>query len=299
VHRLAEVSVNIIDQCVAQGVPFAREYGGTARQPLVSAARRCRARSTRAARPASSCCSAPTGAVAADRRRHREDVPAHRDARRRRRRRPRARHRHARPRHRRDRVARGRRGGARDRRLRQRVLPVDQREGLQRHGDVARAQARRRLRQPVLHADPPDLHPGQRRLPVEAHADVRVAAQRRPRLGAEEEGDKRKAREIPDGRARLLPRAQVPELRQPRPATSRRARRRRSATTVAASAGRPRRLPRLRRRHQAPGQEHDREKYGNLFDMYEKITARIRTRSRCGSTRPCTTRWAACGSTTT
>ncbi len=29
VHRLAEVSPNIIDQCVAQGVPFAREYGGT------------------------------------------------------------------------------------------------------------------------------------------------------------------------------------------------------------------------------------------------------------------------------
>jgi succinate dehydrogenase / fumarate reductase, flavoprotein subunit len=28
VHRLAEVSVNIIDQCVAQGVPLAREYGG-------------------------------------------------------------------------------------------------------------------------------------------------------------------------------------------------------------------------------------------------------------------------------
>ena len=29
VHRLAEVSNQIIDQCVAQGVPFAREYGGT------------------------------------------------------------------------------------------------------------------------------------------------------------------------------------------------------------------------------------------------------------------------------
>ena len=28
VHRLAEVSSNIIDQCVAQGVPFARDYGG-------------------------------------------------------------------------------------------------------------------------------------------------------------------------------------------------------------------------------------------------------------------------------
>ena len=29
VHRLAEISTHIIDQCVAQGVPFAREYGGT------------------------------------------------------------------------------------------------------------------------------------------------------------------------------------------------------------------------------------------------------------------------------
>jgi len=29
VHRLAEISLKIIDQCVAQGVPFAREYGGT------------------------------------------------------------------------------------------------------------------------------------------------------------------------------------------------------------------------------------------------------------------------------
>src|ERR1700723_2032703 len=29
VYRLAEISVHIIDQCVAQGVPFAREYGGS------------------------------------------------------------------------------------------------------------------------------------------------------------------------------------------------------------------------------------------------------------------------------
>src|SRR5216117_1221984 len=29
VYRLAELSVDIIDHCVAQGVPFAREYGGT------------------------------------------------------------------------------------------------------------------------------------------------------------------------------------------------------------------------------------------------------------------------------
>ena len=35
---------------------------------------------------------------------------------------------------------------------------------------------------------------------------------------------------------------------------------------------RPRRLPRFRRRHQAPGRNSDRERYGNLFDMYERIT---------------------------
>ena len=35
VYRLAQISVNIIDQCVAQGVPFAREYGGTAGESLV------------------------------------------------------------------------------------------------------------------------------------------------------------------------------------------------------------------------------------------------------------------------
>src|ERR1700739_3606842 len=33
VYRLAEVSVSIIDQCVAQGVPFAREYGGAVTHP--------------------------------------------------------------------------------------------------------------------------------------------------------------------------------------------------------------------------------------------------------------------------
>ena len=49
VHRLAEVSVNIIDQCVAQGVPFAP-----------SAARRLAARFTPAARPASNSSLEPT-----------------------------------------------------------------------------------------------------------------------------------------------------------------------------------------------------------------------------------------------
>ena len=81
---------------------------------------------------------------------------------------------------------RRRRGRPGHRRLRPGVLPLHQRQGLQRHGHLPRLQARGRLRQPLLHADPPDLHPGDRRPPVQADAHVRVAAQRRPHLGAEE-----------------------------------------------------------------------------------------------------------------
>ena len=160
-------SVNIIDQCVAQGVPFAREYGGAARQPLLrrrpGLAHVLRARPDRPAAPARRL----PGAGAADRPGQGQDVPAPRDARPGRRRRPGARHRRARPGHRR-RSSRyvGRRGGPGHRRLRQRLLPLDQRQGLQRHRHLARLQEGRRLRQPLLHADPPDLHPGHRRLPV-------------------------------------------------------------------------------------------------------------------------------------
>ncbi|MEZ4291770.1 MAG: FAD-binding protein [Myxococcota bacterium] len=59
VHRLAEVSNQIIDQCVAQGVPFARNTAASS-TTAPSAAPRSRAPSTPGARPASSSCSAPT-----------------------------------------------------------------------------------------------------------------------------------------------------------------------------------------------------------------------------------------------
>ena len=58
-----------------------------------------------------------------------------------------------------DPVARRARSRAGNGRLRQRVLPVDERDGVQRHRGVAGAPPRRVLRQPVLHADPPDVHP--------------------------------------------------------------------------------------------------------------------------------------------
>ena len=59
VYRLAQLSVNIIDQCVAQGVPFAREYGGPLANRSFGGAQVSRTFYA-AARPASSSCSAPT-----------------------------------------------------------------------------------------------------------------------------------------------------------------------------------------------------------------------------------------------
>jgi hypothetical protein len=161
-----------------------------------------------------------------------------------------------------------------------------------------RAYKRARLfRQPLLHADPPHLHPGQRRLPVQADADVRVAAQRRPRLGAEAQGRRggnrpRRSR----GGSRLLPRAQVSELRQPAPRDIASRAPRKCATKAAAWAPAAcgvyldfaDAIKRLGKGH--------RERYGNLFEMYERITGEDAYKQcRCASTRPCTTRWAAVG----
>ena len=74
-------SANIIDQCVAQGVPFAREYGGTARQPLLrrraGVAHLLRPRPDR---PAAAARRLP-GAGAADRPRAVRDAHPPRDAR--------------------------------------------------------------------------------------------------------------------------------------------------------------------------------------------------------------------------
>jgi FAD binding domain len=56
VYRLAQISLNIIDQCVAQGVPFAREYGGLSTIDRLAACR-FHEHFMRAARRDSSCCS--------------------------------------------------------------------------------------------------------------------------------------------------------------------------------------------------------------------------------------------------
>ncbi len=143
VHRLAEVSVNIIDQCVAQGVPFAREYGGLLDNRSFGGAQVSRtfyARGQTGQQLLYGAYQALERQIAAG---NVEQHAPHRDARPDRRRRPRPRHRRPRPGHRRDQHPLRRRRRAGHRRLRQRLLPVHQRQGLQRHGDLAGAQAGR------------------------------------------------------------------------------------------------------------------------------------------------------------
>ncbi len=166
VYRLAEVSANIIDQCVAQGVPFAREYGGLLDNRSfggVQVSRTFYARGQTGQQLLIGAYQALERQVAAGtveqftRHEMLELVVVDGQAR--------------------GIIARDLVTGEIEthladavvlasRRLRQRLLPVHQRDGLQRHGHLARTPQGRLHGQPLLHADPPDLHPGVRRPPV-------------------------------------------------------------------------------------------------------------------------------------
>ena len=166
VHRLAEISNLIIDQCVAQGVPFAREYGGLLANRSFGGAQVSRtfyARGQTGQQLLLGAYGALSRQVAAGQvrmltRREMLDVVVV------------------------DGTARGivarnlvdgslethaahavllATGG-----YGKRLLPVHQRHGQQCHRHLARPQARRAVRQPVLRADPPHLHPGVGRAPV-------------------------------------------------------------------------------------------------------------------------------------
>ena len=301
VYRLAQLSVNIIDQCVAQGVPFAREYGGLLDNRSFGGAQVSRTFYARGQTGQQLLLGAYQSLMRQVHDKNGPPVPAPGDARSRPHRRQGARHHRPESDDRRDRALRRRRRHPRDRRLRHGVLPVDQRGELERHGRVARAQARRALREPVLHADSSDVHSRDGQAPVEAHAHEREPAQRRPRLGAEEEGRHAAAGADSRGRARLLPRTEVSELRQPRPARRRVAQRQTGL----------RRGPRRRRDRAWPctsisrtpssasAPTSSRRSTATSSRCTRRSPTRIRTRCRCASTPPCTTRWAACGWTTT
>jgi succinate dehydrogenase/fumarate reductase flavoprotein subunit len=197
VYRLAQLSVNIIDQCVAQGVPFAREYGGMLDNRSFGGAQVSRTFYARGQTGQQLLLGAyqalmrqvAAGSVRLMPRREMLDLV----------------------------VVDGKARGIVTRNLitgelesyaahavclatgglRHCVLPLDQRGAVERDGGVAGAQARGVLREPVLHADSPDLHPRERRAPVEAHAHERVAQERRARVGAEEPGRHPAARADP------------------------------------------------------------------------------------------------------
>ena len=107
VYRLAQVSVDIIDQCVAQGVPFAREYGGLLDNRSFGGAQVSRTFYARGQTGAAAPAGRLPGAGAADRHRPGEDVLPARDAGRDPGGRPCARYHHPRHGHRQGGIARG------------------------------------------------------------------------------------------------------------------------------------------------------------------------------------------------
>ena len=153
--------------------------------------------------------------------------------------------------------------------------------------------AGREVRERRVHPDPPDRDP--RRGQAAAH--VRVRARRgRPRLGAAQEGRRAAAAADPGRRALVLPRGEGPGLRQPRAARHRLARDPqgllRARAWGSAAARRSTSTSRTSRRTCSTGSS------AASSRSTRSSAASIRASSRCRSSRPCTTRWAGCGSTT-
>ena len=120
----------------------------------------------------------------------------------------------------------------------------------------------------------PTCIPQSRRLPVEAHPDERVAAQRRPDLGpAGPRRGARRRRTSPRRTASTTSRSATRATATSFPATSPRGRRRSSATRASGSArtGRGVYLD-FRDAIEEKGAETIAGRYGNLFSMYERIT---------------------------
>ena len=138
---------------------------------------------------------------------------------------------------------------------------------------------------PLLHADPSDLHPGQRLIPVEAYPDVRKSPERRTGLGPESlrndgrvwvpkaVGDRRPPAEIPEAERDYYLERKYPSFGNlvPRDVASRNAKqvvdegRGVGPTGVAVYLDFEDSINRL-------GHETIEARYGNLFEMYEKIT---------------------------
>ena len=273
VYRLAQLSVNIIDQCVAQGVPFAREYGGLLDNRSFGGAQVSRTFYARGQTGQQLLLGAYQSMMRQVEKGTVKASSEPRDARPRHRQRPGARHYRAEPRHRRDRALRRTCRAAVQRRLRHRVLPVDQCGQFERDRRLASAQARGIFRQPVLHANPPDVHSGFGHASVQADVDERESPQRWPRVGSEAPGDTRPPEQIPESERDYYLERRYPSFGNlvPRDVASRNAKavcdegRGVGDSGLAVYLDFTDAIKRL-------GVEVIRSRYGNLFDMYTKIT---------------------------
>jgi succinate dehydrogenase / fumarate reductase flavoprotein subunit len=191
VHRLAEVSASIIDQCVAQGVPFARDYGGQLDNRSfggVQVSRTFYAKGQTGQQLLLGAYSALSRQIANGRVKmyHRHEMVDVVTV---------------------DGKARG-------------IIAKNLVTGkLERH---SAAQKRSLLRQPVLYPNPPHLHPRQRRTPVQTDVDVGILAERRAHLGPPPQRRRPshprrpfEAHRPPRRKARLLLGAPLPRLRKP------------------------------------------------------------------------------------
>jgi succinate dehydrogenase / fumarate reductase, flavoprotein subunit len=298
VHRLAELSVNIIDQCVAQGVPFAREYGGTLARTAPSAARRYPARSTRAGQTGQQLLLGAYQALSRQIGRAGQACTRARDARSGPRRRRRPRHRRAEPDRRLGFLPRRRRR-PRDRRLRNVFYLATNAKGQQRHGGLAGAPRGAASRTPALLRSTPRASRS-RGVPVQAHPDERVAAERWPDLGTEAGWRPAGRRGHPRIERDYYLERKYPSFGNlaPRDISSRR--RRRSATRAGVwDRGFGVYLD-FRDAIKRLGRNVIEERYGNLFEMYHEHHGRRSVHQcQCASIRRRTTRWAGSGSTTT
>ena len=303
VYRLAQVSVNIIDQCVAQGVPFAREYGGLLANRSFGGAQVSRTFYARGQTGQQLLLGAYQALEKEMARGRGHDVPADRDARPGGHRRPGARHRRARPGDRQDRVV--------TRPTRWCWAPA---------GTATSSTCPPTPRAPTCtaiwrahkrgaaFANPcyTQIHPTC--IPVSGEYQSKLTLMSESLRNDGRVWVPKRARRRPAARHRF-PRpsatttssASIPASATWRRATSPRARPRQCATRAAASA--PAALgvyPRLRGRHQAAGRgDHPRALRQPVRDVRADHRREPLRRCRCASTPPSTTRWAGCGWTTT
>ena len=273
VYRLAQLSVNIIDQCVAQGVPFAREYGGLLDNRSFGGAQVSRTFYARGQTGQQLLLGAYQSLMRQVQREDRPDASAPGNARPRDRRRQSARHHRAQSGDRRDRASRRRRCRAGHRRIRHRVLPLDQR------GQFQRDSAWRAHKRGALFANPcfTQIHPTC--IPVTGNHQSKLTLMSESLRNdgrvwvPKKKGDTRPPDQIPEDERDYFLERKYPSFGNlvPRDVASRNIKQVCDEGRGVGETGLAVYLD-FRDAIKRLGVDAIKEKYGNLFQMYQKIT---------------------------